>query len=698
MKTLVIVESPAKAKTIKKYLPADCKVEASMGHIIDLPKEQMGVDIENNFKPRYIPLSDKKEVLKRLKEAAKSSETIILATDPDREGEAISWHIANYLGVDVNDNARVEFHEITKNAVSKAFENKRKIDMNLVNSQQARRILDRLVGYKLSPFLWQKIKKGLSAGRVQSAATRIVVDREQEINNFVPKEYWALSALLSKTDDNKTFEAKFYGLNGKKTEINNEAEAKDILNKIDGKDFIVDSIKQGTKQRNAPFPFTTSTLQQEANKKLGFTTKKTMMIAQQLYEGVEVEGIGYTGLITYLRTDSVRISDEAKEECLKYITESYGKEYAMYTRKKAAKKSNVQDAHEAIRPTSVLNTPQNLSNSLNKDQAKLYELIYKRFLASNMKPALYDVLTVDIACNDVMFRASGSMITFDGYLKVYNNKTEEDEENLLPSLSQGEVLELKKLMHEQKFTLPPARYTEASLVKTLEEKGIGRPSTYAATIATIQNRAYVVMEEKKFVPTDLGILVTNVMKENFKEIVDLDFTAQMESNLDKIAEGEEDWIEIIRSFYSSFEKELNVAQNMEKIKIPDVVSDEKCEKCGSNMLIKEGRYGKFLACQAFPKCRNIKPILEEVKAVCPKCGAPLVKKKTKKGKIFYGCSKYPECDFSTWDMPSKEVCETCKNLKFKKSRTKNAKAYCLICEGSEYEQDTAKKTEDTKQE
>jgi DNA topoisomerase-1 len=685
MKTLVIVESPAKAKTIKKYLPADCKVEASMGHIIDLPKEQMGVDIENNFKPRYIPLSDKKEVLKRLKEAAKSSENIILATDPDREGEAISWHIANYLGVDVNGDARVEFHEITKNAVSKAFENKRKIDMNLVNSQQARRILDRLVGYKLSPFLWQKIKKGLSAGRVQSAATRIVVDREQEIKDFVPKEYWQISAFLSKKDDNKTFEAKFYGLNGKRAEINNEEAAKDVLERIKDGHYIVDAIKQGKKQRNAPFPFTTSTLQQEANRKLGFTTKKTMMVAQQLYEGVDVEGLGYTGLITYLRTDSVRISEEAKNECLKFITENYGSDYAMYARKKTAKKNNVQDAHEAIRPTSVMHTPQSLAGSLSKDQARLYELIYKRFIASNMKPALYDVLTVDIACNNVMFRASGSVVTFDGYLKVYNNKTDEDEENMLPVLSVGEVLKLKKLTHEQKFTLPPARYTEASLVKTMEEKGIGRPSTYAATIATIQNRAYVKMEDKKFIPTELGVLVTNIMKENFREIVDLDFTAQMENNLDKIAEGQENWVEIVRDFYTNFEKELKEAQTIEKIKIPDVISDEICDKCGSHMLIKEGRYGKFLACQAFPKCKNIKPILEEVKASCPKCGAPLVKKKTKKGKIFYGCSKYPKCDFSTWDIPSKEVCPTCGNLKFKKSRAKNAEPYCLICNQSEDE-------------
>ncbi|MEL7569120.1 MAG: type I DNA topoisomerase [Eubacteriaceae bacterium] len=686
MKTLVIVESPAKAKTIKKYLPENCTVEASMGHVIDLPKEQMGVDIENNFKPRYIPLSDKKEILKKLKETAQKSEKVVLATDPDREGEAISWHIANYLGLDINDNDRVEFHEITKNAVAKAFENKRKINMNLVNSQQARRILDRLVGYKLSPFLWNKIKKGLSAGRVQSVATRIIVDREQEINDFIPQEYWLIAAILKKTDDNKSFEAKFYGIDNKKKEISSKEEADDILSRIKGHDFIVDDIKQGTKQRNAPFAFTTSTLQQEANKKLGFTTKKTMMIAQQLYEGIDINDKGYTGLITYLRTDSVRISEEAKDECLKYICDTYGKEYAMYARKAAAKKANVQDAHEAIRPTSVLLSPQSIEDSLNKDQLKLYELIYKRFLASNMKPAVYDVLTVNILCNDVTFRATGSVITFEGYLKAYNNKTEEDEDNLLPSLSKNEYLNLVELKNEQKFTTPPPRYNEASLVKVLEEKGIGRPSTYATTIGTIQNRGYVSLEDKKFFPTDLGVLVTNLMKENFTDIIDYDFTAQMESNLDKIAEGDEEWIKVIRTFYDSFEKELSKAQNIEKIKIPDVISGIKCDKCGSNMLIKEGRYGKFLACQSFPNCKNIKPLLEEINAQCPKCGESLVKKKTKKGKIFYGCSKYPACDFSTWDIPTKEVCKTCGSLKFKKSRTKNAQAYCLKCDSENLEQ------------
>jgi len=680
MKTLVIVESPAKAKTIKKYLPADYMVEASMGHIIDLPKEQMGVDVENDFKPRYIPLSDKKEILKKLKETAKNSEKIVLATDPDREGEAISWHIANYLGIDINQNIRVEFHEITKSAVAKAFDNKRKIDLNLVNSQQARRILDRLVGYKLSPFLWNKIKKGLSAGRVQSVATRIIVDREQEIADFVPKEYWTITALLKKIEEDKNFEAKFYGCDGKKTEIKSEEEAEKILNTIKDQDFIVDDIKQGKKQRNAPFAFTTSTLQQEANKKLGFSAKKTMMIAQQLYEGIDIKDIGYTGLITYLRTDSIRVSDEAKDECLKYIENHYGKAYAMYARKKAAKKGIVQDAHEAIRPTTISFAPEDIAHSLNKDQLKLYDLIYKRFVASNMKPAVYDVLTVNILCNGVIFRAAGSVITFDGYLKVYNNKTEEDEDNLLPVLYKNEILKLTDIKNEQKFTLPPPRYTEASLVKTLEENGIGRPSTYATTIATIQNRSYVVMEDKKFVPTELGVLVTKIMKENFKDIIDLDFTAQMESNLDKIAEGTENWVNIVRDFYNNFEKDLMRAQNIEKIKIPDIVSDEKCDKCGSNMLIKESRYGKFLACQAFPKCRNIKPILEEVNAICPKCDSLMVKKKTKKGKIFYGCSKYPECDYSTWDIPSKEVCKNCGKLKFKKSRSKNAVAYCLKCD------------------
>ncbi len=497
MKTLVIVESPAKAKTIKKYLPDGYRVEASMGHIIDLPREQMGINVEKDFKPLYITMPDKKEVAKRLKEQAKDSERIFLATDPDREGEAISWHIANLLGVDLDEEVRVEFHEITKKAVSNAFEHRRKIDMDLVNSQQARRILDRLVGYKLSPFLWNKVKKGLSAGRVQSVTTRMIVDREEEIENFVSKEYWLINALLKKEAGEKSFQAKFYGVDGKKTEIKTKEEADAILKKVENGQYVVQKVKQSKRQKNAPFPFTTSTLQQEANKKLGFTTKKTMMIAQQLYEGVEIEGQGLTGLITYLRTDSIRVSEEARSAALAYITAQYGKEYAMYARRKTAKKDGVQDAHEAIRPTMIELSPQSVTGSLSRDQARLYNLIYQRFLASNMKPAQYDVLTVDIACNEVLFRATGSVLVFDGYLKLYDNKTEEDQENMLPSLAEGDVLLLEKITSEQKFTLPPPRYTEASLVKALEERGIGRPSTYAATIATILNRRYVTLEEKK---------------------------------------------------------------------------------------------------------------------------------------------------------------------------------------------------------
>lgn len=680
MKTLVIVESPAKAKTIKKYLPADYKVEASMGHIIDLPREQMGINIEKDFKPLYIAMPDKKEVVKRLKAQAKASDQILLATDPDREGEAISWHIANLLGVDLSQDVRVEFHEITKNVVNNAFEHRRKIDMDLVNSQQARRILDRLVGYKLSPFLWNKVKKGLSAGRVQSVTTRMIVDREEEIERFVPKEYWLISAFLKKSAKEKSFEAKFYGVEGKKTEIKTEDEAKNILKKVENGKYVVQNVKQSKRQKNAPFPFTTSTLQQEANKKLGFTTKKTMMIAQQLYEGVDIAGQGSTGLITYLRTDSVRVSDEARASALAYITQQFGKEYAMYATRKTTKKGGVQDAHEAIRPTMIVLSPQSIAGSLTRDQAKLYDLIYKRFLASNMKPAQYDVLTVNIVCNDVMFRATGSVLVFDGYLKLYDNKTEEDQENMLPPLAEGEVLLLDKMTSEQKFTLPPARYTEASLVKALEEKGIGRPSTYAATIATILNRQYVTLEEKKFKPTDLGIIVTDVMKEHFKDIIDIDFTAQMENRLDSVSEGNVNWVELIRKFYETFEQDLKKAETMDKIKIPDVISGEKCEKCGSDMLVKDGRYGKFLACSAFPKCKNVKSIIETVDAKCPQCGANLTKRKTKRGKIFYGCSAYPACDYLTWDVPTKEKCETCGSLKFKKARTKGAKAACLVCD------------------
>lgn len=654
MKTLVIVESPAKAKTIKKYLPDGYRVEASMGHIIDLPREQMGINVEKDFKPLYITMPDKKEVAKRLKEQAKDSERIFLATDPDREGEAISWHIANLLGVDLDEEVRVEFHEITKKAVSNAFEHRRKIDMDLVNSQQARRILDRLVGYKLSPFLWNKVKKGLSAGRVQSVTTRMIVDREEEIENFVPKEYWLINALLKKEAEEKSFQAKFYGVDGKKTEIKTKEEADAILKKVENGQYVVQKVKQSKRQKNAPFPFTTSTLQQEANKKLGFTTKKTMMIAQQLYEGVEIEGQGLTGLITYLRTDSIRVSEEARSAALAYITAQHGKEYAMYARRKTAKKDGVQDAHEAIRPTMIELSPQSVTSSLSRDQARLYNLIYQRFLASNMKPAQYDVLTVDIACNEVLFRATGSVLVFDGYLKLYDNKTEEDQENMLPSLAEGDVLLLEKITSEQKFTLPPPRYTEASLVKALEERGIGRPSTYAATIATILNRRYVTLEEKKFKPTELGVIVTDVMKEYFKDIIDIDFTAQMESELDKISEGNVDWVELIGAFYQEFTQDLQKAEEMDKIKIPDVISGEKCEKCGSDMLVKDGRYGKFLACSAFPKCKNVKSILETIEAKCPKCGANLTKRRTKRGKIFYGCSAYPDCDYLTWSIPTKE--------------------------------------------
>jgi DNA topoisomerase-1 len=554
--------------------------------------------------------------------------------------------------------------------------------MDLVNSQQARRILDRLVGYKLSPFLWKKVKKGLSAGRVQSVATRLVVDREEEINAFVAKEYWNITALLHQQDRrDETFEAKFYGLNDQKLEINTKQEADDILTKAQTGKYVVKSVKEGQRKKNPPLPFTTSTLQQEANRKLGFTTRKTMMIAQQLYEGVDIEGVGYTGLITYLRTDSVRISEEARSACLAYISDVYGKEYAMYAKKKAAKKSGkVQDAHEAIRPTAVDFTPESLQGSLSRDQIRLYELIYKRFVASNMKPANYDTLSVEISCEDLLFTASGSRIAFEGYLKVYNNKTDEDKEYKLPALKEGEVLALEEVKAEQKFTQPPARYTEAGLVKALEERGIGRPSTYAPTIATIQNRGYVAIEEKKFLPTELGSLVTQLMKENFADIVDYDFTAQMEGELDNVAEGKADWVNVVSDFYTGFEKELEKAQNIEKVKLREEVTDVLCDKCGKNMVIKEGRYGKFLACPGFPDCRNIKPYNEEVDALCPKCGAKLVRRKTKKGRIFYGCLNYPDCDFSTWNTLSKEKCKTCDSLKFKKSRAKDAKAYCLKCD------------------
>ncbi|NTW71706.1 MAG: type I DNA topoisomerase [Eubacteriaceae bacterium] len=684
-KTLVIVESPAKAKTINKYLPKGYKVLATMGHVRDLPKSKLGIDIENNFEPSYVTIRGKGDILKKLKAEAKSADTVLLATDPDREGEAISWHIANYLNIDEDKAGRIEFNEITKNAVRNAIKSKRKIDMNLVDAQQARRILDRLVGYSISPLLWKKIKKGLSAGRVQSVATKIIVDREKEIMDFVSTEYWNLNLFLSNDEGVKdTFLARYHGINGKKKEIGNEKELEVILKALKDEDILVKSIKKSKKVRKPPNPFTTSTLQQEAFKKLNFSTKKTMSIAQQLYEGLNLEGRGHVGLITYMRTDSVRISDEAKEACKEYILNNLGKEY-LGTAAAVKKAKNVQDAHEAVRPSSMELDPRLIKDSLKRDQYRLYKLIWERFVASQMSNGEYDTISVDITCDKFLFKATDSKLVFKGFMKIYDVEDNEEDEaadsgkNNIPELNEGEPLVLRKTEKEQKFTQPPARYTEASLVKILEEKGIGRPSTYSPTIQTILFRGYVENIEKKFHPTELGFMVTDLMDEYFKKIIDVDFTAEMEASLDKVADGNVEWQSIIRFFYGDFAKDLEYAEKvMEKITIEDPVSDVECDKCGKMMVIKSGRYGKFLACPGFPECRNTKAIVEDLGIACPECkNGSIIAKKSKKGRVFYGCINYPECNYMVWDRPVKdEKCPECSALLLQKGFGKMTKTYC----------------------
>lgn len=662
---LIIVESPAKANTIKKFLGRGYKVEATMGHIKDLPKSQLGVDIENNFEPKYITIRGKGEVINKLKKEAKNADKIFLATDPDREGEAISWHLANTLNIDNGSLCRIEFNEITSQAVKKAVNNPRTINMNLVDAQQARRILDRIVGYNISPLLWRKVKKGLSAGRVQSVATRIVCEREEEINNFIPQEYWNISANFLSPSSNQTFEAMFYGTQTKKLELKNEEEVNGLLEDLKKAVYTVKSIKKGTKRQNAAPPFTTSTLQQEAYRKLGFTTKKTMMIAQQLYEGIEIEGEGAVGLITYMRTDSTRISSEAQSQARTYIKNNYGDQYVPETPNKYKTKGKTQDAHEGVRPTSIDREPERVKDSLSRDQYRLYKLIYNRFLASQMTAAIYETMTINIKGGDYIFKAKGSRKMFPGYTVIYqegndDGREEKDTDINLPKLSENEVLELKTLNPSQHFTQAPPRYTEASLVKTLEELGIGRPSTYAPTISTIITRGYVVREGRNLVPTELGTLVNDLMIEFFNNIVDYKFTADMEEKLDKIEEGNEIWQNILADFYRPFKESLDHAdKNIKKVEIADEESDEICEKCGARMVIKTGRYGKFLACPNFPDCRNTKPFVEKLDISCPKCNGQVVVRRTKKGRRFYGCENYPECDFVSWNMPSNKKCPIC---------------------------------------
>lgn len=675
-KTLVIVESPAKAKTIKKYLPKGYEVEATMGHVIDLPKSRIGIDVENNFTPEYIKIRGKATLLNKLKSAAKKADQVYLATDPDREGEAISWHMANFLEIDLETKCRIEFHEITKRAVNAAIDNKRNIDIDLVNSQQARRILDRLVGYSLSPFLWKKVKKGLSGGRVQSVVTRIIVDREEEINAFIPQEYWNLDLLLKKADDEKTFIGKFYSEDGKKKTIQNKEDATRLEKIVSENSIFVKKVKKRIRNQKPSLPFTTSTLQQEAYKVLGFTTQRTMRLAQQLYEGVEIAGHGLTGLITYLRTDSTRIADEAVLASKEYIKKSFGEKY-LGSEKKVTKKKNVQDAHEAIRPSIIEITPDIARSSLEADQYRLYKLIWERLIASQMADAQFYVTDLDIGCENLLFKTKGEIQKFDGFQKVLKTSSGDNKDSILPELAEGDPLIRLKTVKEQKFTKPPARYTEASLVKILEEKGIGRPSTYAPTIATIKNRDYVEVIEKHFKPTELGMTVTALMKEFFSDIVNISFTAEMEDKLDVIAEGEINWIAVLKSFYDDFEKELTIAQkNAAEITIPDPESDEICEVCQRRMVIKKGKFGRFLACPGFPECKNTKPFLEKTGGLCPRCGGEIIKRTSKTGRTFYSCMNYPKCDYMNWDLPIPEKCPQCGSTLFQKGLGKRKTTYC----------------------
>ena len=676
-KKLVVVESPAKAKTIKKYLGRGYTVEASMGHIRDLPKSQLGVNVEDNFEPKYITIRGKGELLAKLRKAAKTSDKVYLATDPDREGEAISWHLSHLLGIKENEPCRIEFNEITKDAVKNAIKNPRPINQNLVDAQQARRILDRLVGYKISPLLWRKVRKGLSAGRVQSVASKIICEREREIEAFKPDEYWNLKGIFISSKNKQSFEAQLHSKGKKKIDLKSKQEVDQVLAAIKGEDYTVTKVQKGSRKRSAPPPFTTSTMQQEASRKLGFTTKKTMMLAQQLYEGVDVKGEGSVGLITYMRTDSTRVSDQALAEVRTIIQEKFGKDYVPSKANIFRSKKGSQDAHEAIRPTSVRYSPKDLQSSLKRDQLRLYTLIYNRFMASQMKPALYETLTVNISAGEYIFRASGSRKVFPGYTALYmegNDEGKEEKDIMLPDLEEGEKLELKEYKSEQKFTQPPARYTEASLVRALEDKGIGRPSTYAPTISTIISRGYVVRDARILYPTDLGFIVNDLMDKYFPKIMEYKFTAAMEEKLDKIEEGEVNWRDLLNEFYPSFADYLSHAeQDIGKIEIKDEESDVVCEKCGANMVIKTGRYGKFLACPNFPKCRNTKPIVEEINIPCPKCSAQIVVRKSKRGRKFYGCSNYPECDFVSWDMPIKDPCPKCGALMTEKSSRANGK-------------------------
>lgn len=678
---LVIVESPAKAKTIEKYLGKNYVVEASMGHVRDLPKSQLGVDIENEYNPKYITIRGKGELLSKLRKLAKKSDKIYLATDPDREGEAISWHLANVLKIDENENCRIEFNEITKDAVKNSIKHPRKINCNLVDAQQARRVLDRLVGYEISPLLWRNVKWGLSAGRVQSAALKLICDREEEIKKFNPEEYWTVDVKLKK--GKKSFPVKLTTKNKKKIEIKNKEQADQIIDELKENDYIVSNIKKGIKNKNPLAPFTTSTLQQEASKKLNFMTKKTMSVAQQLYEGVEVKKFGTVGLITYMRTDSVRISKEAQDKALNFIDETYGKEYVPEELRVYKGKKNIQDAHEAIRPTYVEITPEIAKANLSNDQYKLYALIWKRFIASQMATCILNTNSLEIKNGDYTLRASGSTIKFDGFMKVYEYISGEEEESvLLPELEENEVLKEESIEGKQHFTQPPARYSEAAFVKLLEEKGIGRPSTYVPTISTLISRKYVDREKKILIPTELGFIVNDILSNYFKQIVDTDFTAEMEVKLDNVEAGKESWTHIVDEFFTPLKEDIEKAEKeISKVIIEDKVSDVPCDKCGRLMVIKHGRFGDFLACPGYPECQNTKPIVEEVDANCPLCGGKILVKRSKKGNRFYGCSNYPECNFVSWYEPTNEKCPECGSYMVK--RYSKSKGEYLQCSDKE---------------
>ncbi len=689
MANLVILESPSKAKTVKKYLGDGYDVIASTGHIIDLPKSKLGVDIEHDFAPQYVNMKDKSEIIKELKKHAKSSDTIYLATDPDREGEAIAWHLSHLLNIDEKAPVRVTFNEITKSGIQSGMSNPRCIDTDVVDAQQARRILDRIVGYKLSPFLWKKVRRGLSAGRVQSVAVRLIVDRENEIRSFVSQEYWSIDAKLVAASSKRAFAAKLAEVDGEKIELADEAQTNQILARLQGADYIVTGLKKSQRKKQPAPPFTTSTLQQEASRKLSFQARRTMKAAQELYEGIEVPGMGAVGLITYMRTDSLRISDEAKAAAAELIKELYGADYLPEKPRTYRSKNNAQDAHEAIRPTTVSLTPDKLKSALTGDQYKLYKLIWERFMASQMQNAVMDTVSVDIDAAGCLFKASGYSVKFDGFTKLYEESKDGDSEQggALPVITKGEKLKAKDVSGNQHFTQPPARYNEASLIKELEENGIGRPSTYAPTISTILDRHYVERESgNQLKPTSLGEVITDLLKEHFDNIVDVKFTAKMETELDNIEKGTVNWVQILKNFYGRFAKTLEKAENdMEgkRVKVPDEPTDIVCEECGKNMVIKIGPFGKFLGCSGFPECKFTKKIVTETGGSCPNCGKKMLAKKSKKGKPFYGCEDYQNCNFMTWDLPMAEKCPECGKTLFKKTG-KLGKIYCAK-EGCSYE-------------